>query len=155
MFGWLFRKWAVNKQMKEAEDFLSRMKSMNDDELGWPTALTFEAAKMVMEDRSVDVFDPYVAVHMDPEVTFYLSNMVGQLQKMGRQAVCPGVMVWVHTLRSASNHKVRNLVRKIWSELKRGEPYAEDARHELMSAFQMWPNLDRLGEVPKGMEARS
>lgn len=152
MIGKLFNSWAMKVQVREASDFASRLKSMNSDELGMPLALTLEAAQMALEDRNIDVFDPFSAISIDPAASLFFSQMVIKLQKDGRNELAPGAMVWAHTLRATMNHKSRNIVREIWSELNRGEPYVEDARDYLLSAYSIWPSLDRAGETPVGME---
>ena len=154
MLGKLFERWATNRQVKEAEDFLERLRAMNSDELGLPLAVTLDAATMALDERGIDVFDPFAAIAVDPSASLYFSQMVGQLQKMGRHVLAPGPMVWTHTLRATMNHRVRELVREIWAELLRGVPHAEDARHQLLDLFGMWPDLDRLGDVPIGMERK-
>jgi len=153
VIGWLFNKWANNRQIKEAKDFLDRVKSMNSDELSIPLLVVLETANMAFEEKGIDVFDPFPAMAKDPSVALYFSKMVIELQKIGRQPLAPGPMVWTHTMRATYNHNVRNLVRDIWTELHRGEPFVEDARDELFSVYDMWPSLDRLGETPIGLES--
>ena len=153
MLGKLFNKWAMKRQVKEATDFLGRLKSMNSDELGIPLVVTLEAAEMIREEKGLDVFDPFATMATDPSASFYYSTLAIKLQKMEREILAPGAMVWAHTLRATVNHEIRNLVRQIWVELNRGSPFVENARHDLMSLYQIWPNLDRVGETPVGMEA--
>ena len=152
MLGRLFNSWATNRQVREAQDFLDRLKSMNSDELGIPIVATLAAADLALEERGIDVFDPFSAIAHDPSASLFFSTLVGKLQEDGRQVLAAGAMVWAHTLRATVNHKSRNIVRGIWAELNRGTPYVEDARHDLLSMFGIWPDLERAGHVPIGME---
>ena len=152
MIGLFRKRQAFKRQVREVDDFLSRIKSMNGDELGLPICVTLEAAKMAEEELGVNVYAPFPAMAARPDAALFMSKMVEELQRLDRLILAPGPMVWAHTLRATINHEVRNPARKIWSELARGVPYAERARDDLLTMYGMYPDLDRLGEVPDGFE---
>lgn len=154
MFGRLFERWALAKQVKEGHEFLSRMKSMNSDELAIPLVLTLEAAQMYSEEKGIDVFDPFTAIAKDPSASLYFSSLVNELQRKGRQVLASGAMVWAHTLRATVNHELRDVVREVWVELNRGLPHIEAARMELLEHFGLWPDLEKAGLTPVGMEPK-
>ena len=122
--------WGIDRsQMRDLEDFLSRLKGMDSDELGLPGAHAYLWADHLLEQFGWDVFYPQVVIADDKMAILKLGNLTRSAQRQGGDArLAPaGGLVWMHTLRAAENQKLRMGAREIWYHLRRGFPYTQDA----------------------------
>ena len=123
----MFKKFFKNKidkiQAKELEDFVSRMRGLDGDELGGAVFSAYFFADTLQNTMGWDLFYPHIVVQQDIMAIMKVGKIVRSMQKDGQMASAAGGIVWSHTLRAAQAQKLRLPAREIWFHLRRGFPH--------------------------------
>jgi len=122
-----FLKKIENVEIRELEDFVSRMRYLDSDTLGYASAMVAVWADELSIQNHWNLYYPHTVIEQDLAATMKLVNMVKQVQKTGDNNRATGGLVWVHTLRACSNLKLMGGVREMWSHIERGFPHTEVA----------------------------
>lgn len=150
MFKGMIDSWTTKKQLAEIEDLLSRVRTVDSDELGMPVVNVYNTAHVLQKGQGWDLFEPALVLAQDPFCISKLSNMARTLQRENPSSAV-GLIVWTHSLRGIENFKVRDKARELWKHLRRGFPFAEEAMFQIARVTGSLANIDRLGEVPRGL----
>ncbi|MBZ9859729.1 hypothetical protein [Mesorhizobium sp. CA12] len=135
--GWLsgkVQKWATNTQARELQEFVSRLRAIDSEELGMILATATHHRHHAAERFKWDLMEPGLAEMANPTLTLQIGQIIKTLQKDGRPELAAGYFVWLHTVRAANNPDLRQLGRDMWRELERGMP-------EVQSAAWGWAGL--------------
>jgi hypothetical protein len=151
MFGKLINSWASKVQRKEAEAFLSILRTMDADELAHVLAITLEWAETLHDEKEWDMFYPAVVVFTDQMSVVQLSQLANKLRREGKPQLAAGVMVWVHSLRAFANPEIRPFAREIWMHLQRGAFYVDQVSVNVTELLGRECRTHRAGEIPDGL----
>jgi hypothetical protein len=133
----------------EIEEFLFRMKGMRDNELGLPAVqVAVRSAKMAAV--GIHLHDPRTTSITHPNLLPELVNEVIELQKSGQQALAPGLMVWILTLKAEIAPELRSKAREVWRQVARGFPYARAYVQQILISEHL--DIEGFLRVPKGFE---
>jgi len=131
---WLLGKiWtqALGAGAKEIEKFIAGLEALKDEEIGDMVAIAtvirvnFETHGVIVEGVFTD--DPLPSVEVLGGYQLEINRISRQFRKMGLAADSAAAMVWSYTLRCLNVHELRPLGNRMWSELRRGFPYVEEA----------------------------
>lgn len=152
---------ASGKQEKELRQFITRVKGLDDDEVGAIVAYATAARGMwdhilsQEKGRSLSLRDPFEVVREVGDINFRLHRIIKTLQQNGKYVESSGIMIWLHTVRAAENPDIRFLCKEMWGELMRGFPHVMDYYSELSSICDFPVYLEGYNEFPIGMEPRN
>ncbi|MGJ3230264.1 MAG: hypothetical protein ACFE0P_00530 [Oceanicaulis sp.] len=151
MLGRWIDKWARGRHRREIENWVDALRGSDDEELG---ALVAQAAdyRHHFLEQGVDVLRPAYEIERDPLLIMKLSRQVEQLQRMGKQAAAPGLMIWVHSFRAMQTPEIRFLGREMWRHLARGHPFTERAAYDLADMTGIELRIDDFDQFPVGLE---
>lgn len=147
----IFDSWANKQKIKEATNFLVRLESLSDQEVGAYVALCIDQAHLIWVEKQIDLYQPKDCNKSDPYLLMSLSRAASECQANGNFGAASRLMLWVHTLRSAESPELYFLGRHIWAQLSRGFPYAEAAAFDYFQETGKFLYLTRLGEFPDGL----
>ena len=103
----------IKMQIKEANNFLHSIKVMDGDELGLLVAHIADIKNQFFKN-GINLADPLTLHLSHPNLVVDMVNQVKALQKTNNQALAPGFMVWIFSLRAANDFELRKLAREIW-----------------------------------------
>lgn len=149
MFIRLLSKWAIKRQLSEANHFLEMLRVAEDSGLGLvvATAADYRIAHAVIGkdlSRPMEIASQYPTFVTDTLFEAKRRNAVG-LPEMAS-----GLMVWVHTLRSKNDAHIREQAQEIWSNLARGFPYVEEVVDDYFDATGRQLRIDGFEQFPEG-----
>ena len=147
----IFDSWANKQKIKEATDFLVRLETLSDQEMGAYVALCIDQAHLIWADRQIDLYKLKDCTKLDPYLLMSLSKGALECQKNGNFGAASRLMLWVHTLRSAESPELYFLGRHIWAQMSRGFPHAESAAFDFFQETGKPLILTRLGDFPEGL----
>jgi hypothetical protein len=150
--GWLSRsvnKWASDKQFEELASFIANLRAMDGPEIGYVLAIATHI-RHGMEGDGHNVMDPIVYTSQNPSFALYLSRMIIEAQKQGRNPEAAALMIWLHTMRAGIRIELRSLARELWSQLERGFPYVEQALVAGLPIAATHPNVTGASQFPAG-----
>ena len=122
---------ALGAGAKEVEKFIAGLEAMGDEEIGAMVAIAtvirvnFETHGVIAEGVFTD--DPLPSVEVLGGYQLEINRLSRQFRKMGLAADSAAAMVWSYTLRCLNVRELRPLGNRMWSELRRGFPYVEEA----------------------------
>ena len=132
MFSWLKRKAEISfakSQKVDVDRFTLGLRGADSDQIALVVAIATHW-RNVLKDDGVDLLDPMSAEQIDPMIALKLNKMIRQVQKEN-PTFATGLMVWLHTIRTANTPELRLEGRAMWSELQRGFPFAQEAGEDL------------------------
>lgn len=152
---------ASGRQEKELHQFITRVKGLDDIEVG--SLMAYATAFRNMLDiglehdlgRKISILDPFTLAAACPDLIFRLHRMIKIFQKQGKYVESSGAMIWLHTLRAAENPDLRLACREMWEELQRGFPYVTGFQQELDRTCDFPVFLVKYDQFPEGMEPRN
>ena len=160
---WLFgkiRTQALGAGAKEIEKFIAGLEAMGDEEIGAMVAIAtvirvnFETHGVIAEGVFTD--DHLPSAEVLGRYQLEINRLSRQFRKMGLAADSAAAMVWSYTLRCLNVLELRPLGNRMWSELRRGFPYVEEALKK-GEAEKREPFPDRVwaewGLTPTGFES--
>jgi|APLak6261699311_1056244.scaffolds.fasta_scaffold00349_7 hypothetical protein len=115
----LFMKWALRSQLKEINEFIENLKSMDSDEIGLLVAVSAHIKNSYAQDGHY-INDPIIYTAQNPLAAVEFGKLIRFMQKQKRPEYAAGVMVWLHTMRAGINLNLRSRARVMWGELERG-----------------------------------
>jgi len=150
VFKNLFDRWALKKQKKELTAFTSNLQAVDGPELGLVVAIATHLRHQLEIDGH-NILDPINYFSIRPEFPYFLSTTIIQFQKERRTQEAAGLMIWLHTFRSAARLELRALGRNMWKELERGFPYVEEgaAGYRVMMGIDL--NVEGAESFPLGL----
>ncbi len=145
----------VSERMKkEIKDYIVLLKSADDEEVGLALVLTSNYAQKYLKDTGIDLYEPAVAVQLNPYITFEFSTKIEKYQSEGDNISAAPLLAWGHTLRAITNHQVRDLGREMWGELQRGLPYIDEKIEAVEIVFGEVADISRAKDIPVGLTPR-
>ena len=154
------RTQALGAGAKELEKFIAGLEALKDEEIGAMVAIAtvirinFETNDVIAEGVFTDA--PLPSVEVLGGYQLKINRLSRQFGKMGLAADSAAAMVWSYTLRCLNVPELRHQGSRMWSELRRGFPYVEEAlkkgEAERREAFpdRVWAEW---GLTPTGFEA--
>lgn len=116
---------ALSEKLQEYElqDFMTYLKSLDNETLGLTVVLATLARQQIKEEMGLDVINPEQSIKSSPKIIYTLSSYTEKLQKEGNLAMAGAYMVWVHTLRASVNPQLRDEMKAAWLLLREGFPF--------------------------------
>ena len=157
MFNWLKRKAqlaVINSAEQDIDRFLASLRGASVEELSLIVALATHW-RNVFEGDGVELLDPVAAEKKNPSVGMLLNRYIREVQK-SNPTHAVGLMVWLHTIRTANIPELRYKGRLMWQELSKGFNGAYEAGEMLMKmtpGFRLQLSLPE--QVPVGLEPSS
>ena len=155
MLDWLRRKVVVaatQTQKREMTAWIDNLSQMNSDEVAALLGMATHQRKWIEAEQGVNLLDPIVAYTAQPNLLMFLHGVIQSCQKSNRQMEAAGVMVWLFTLRAGANLELRGLGRRLWRELARGVPGAEQAATGYFVLTHVLLDIDGFEQMPIGLE---
>ena len=145
---------ATERMKKEIKDYITLLKSSDDEEVGLALVLTTDFAQNYKSETGIDLYNPSLALSLNDNITLEFSSTIEKLQAEGNNAEAAPMLAWGHTLRAISNHQIRELGREMWWELQRGLPHIKEKRTSLEIIFGKYVDISRAVEIPTGLTPR-
>ena len=128
------REQALHSGTREVERFVNGLEAMGDKDLGNLVAVA-TAIRINLETHAVipeGVFDQGALPSAEALGVYqmHMSKLIHQFNKMGNVGDAAAVTVWSYSLRCLNVSELLPLGRRMWTELKRGFPYVEQALKE-------------------------
>lgn len=142
-------KWASDKQHEELTSFIANLRAMDGAEIGYVLAVATHIRRG-MEGDGHNVMDPIVYTSQNPTFVLFLSRMIIEAQKQGRNPEAAALMIWLHTMRAGIRIELRSLGRELWSQLERGFPFVEQAAAAGLPIAATRPNVTGASQFPVG-----
>jgi hypothetical protein len=116
------------------EEFLVRLRGLGADERGIVAAQTAHYLRH-FQSSYIDLLYPSLALRYWPNIESQISAAIVEMQKNGREALVPGLMVWTHTLRAQSRIELLLQAKEMWRIVESGFDRAviEAATFELLT----------------------
>lgn len=152
--GWLankFSSWAVKTQKAELEAFINNLKGLDSHEISSIVALATDGRHKLEEMYGWDFLDPVLLEASDPYVTMKINQLIRQMQKQGDTVDAAALMVWLHTLRSATTLELRMLGRELWRQLERGFATCVDTAADMSEVIGTPLNTEGYNQFPAGL----
>jgi hypothetical protein len=148
--GWILNQFA-KRQAKEAKEFANQLKSMDADEIGLVVAVAAHMRNQFKELYGVDLLFPAFAIEQDASLPIKFNSLIKDYQKQNKFSDAAAAMVWLHTLRSFNDSKVRNSVREVWRQLQRGFPHGEVKADFVSEHFGIDMDIEGFDLFPDGL----
>ncbi len=138
MLKWLERK-VQNKAIAEArtdiERFVSSLKGLPNDAIGSLVAFAAVMKINLTQQGALPLgileSETYHRTGKAPKAAMHLRKLIAGFQKDGQQQIAAAMMVWLHSLRAIFIPEITYIGQEMWSELRRGFPYAEESLENL------------------------
>jgi hypothetical protein len=137
---------------KQLDDFLIRLKGLDDYELGFVAACTADACYH-WSKTGVDLLQPGIALMKFPGLEFVMSKAVITLQNSGQESRAPGAMVWAHTVRAEQRLELRFAAKEMWRHVRQGFPFADDAAYTYYMMTRYKSVVEPFLRVPAGFDS--
>lgn len=113
----LIQNWATSRRRKELDDFVLGLAGSDGSELGLLVAMATTIRNQFLVE-GINLMSPAVLMATDSMAAYKLSSLCTKLQRSNQQHQAAGVMVWLHTLRAASEPTLRLKGREMWGHLE-------------------------------------
>lgn len=156
MFGWLKRRAQMKfarMMIDDIERFNAGLRGISDEEMGAILAQTYHWMGVLENEYNCDLEHPDLFAATRPEAAITVNHMIRQIQKRN-QALAPGLMVWLHSLRASSVPEVREHGRAMWKELQRGEAHLRSGA-DSFGVFGMPLDISARGRWPTNLVTHS
>ena len=132
MFG--IGKWVHNKvvdsQMAEATRYLETLKGAGQGEIDMFASMVMLWRSFYLK-RGIDFENIIHLASTDPHFNLGLVKTIKELQKSGALSSAAGLMLWLHTARSALFPELRYTAKRMWEQLERCGPEGYELAKEL------------------------
>jgi hypothetical protein len=142
-------KWAVKTQANEMSDFVSKLESMDGEDIGFVLAMAAHYRNGLSSGQ--ELMNPIAFAAINPTAALQLNRAIRDLQKHGRQSEAAGVMIWLHTTRAASSLELRGLGRKMWRELERGFSHVGKGAAIFFNMTGIILDVENANRFPEGL----
>ena len=154
---WIFRRVGrrtSDRATYELKLFLAGIKQFDTNELALVAAQSADVCRG-LHAAGIDLLHPGVAVIQQPNLLLRLTKAIIELQERGDPSRVPGFAVWVYTLRSEQNIKLRYLAKDMWAYIERGFPDAKLAalEFETLTGHELVVE-DQFLQIPTGFKAK-
>jgi hypothetical protein len=158
MFTWIKKRVlekAEQSQRKEADDWNRRLSLLDGRDVAAILVMTQHWKNYLREEFIWELDFPHTVALHEPLAAFRLVKLIQTFQSKGETSVASGLFPWVFTLRAVTNVGLLDTAREVWSNLRRGDPYFDEARENLamldLSGLRLYGDL----RTPDGFEPRS
>lgn len=150
-------KTSLDQMEQEISMFTKKLSVMNDETISMVIVMATHQRYVLEQIRGFDLFEPLMTMILTQQTAaLFINKAIKQLQKNGELASATGMMVWLHSLRSGSNFKLRDKGLNMWGELQRGfiNTYIENAKEyiELKAGFDIC--IDGYHRFPNGLDPK-
>lgn len=140
MFGigkWIDKKFS-DSQMSEATRYLEVLKGAGQEEIDiFAASVMFWRAHFL--SKGLDFSGIIQLVAADPTINILIGRVIKSLQSEGALSSAAGLMLWLHTARSAMRPELRYTAKRMWEQLERckkgGYSLAEELCREQQLSF--------------------
>lgn len=141
---------SLKQQQKELRSYVTRLSNMDSDEIGGVLAIATHW-RHTLGGEGIDVMHPAATVLSDPAIGIRINRIIKSLQKARRFPDAAGMMIWIHTIRTAYQPDLRPLARAMWGELRRGMEHVEEGANQYLLMTQTMLDTDNFDEFPEGL----
>ena len=106
---------------------------------------------IVRQPYGLDFLYPADVLVADHMICWRLAREVQDLQAKKEFTSAAAIIIWLHSLRTMSDLKLRPLGRELWRELARGFPYVLDTSHEPAFLSVSLEDLEGYDCIPDGL----
>ena len=136
---------------RELEEYLNVVSKLDGAALGATLAMATDLRNMFLKKTGIDLADPVAAMENNPKIFYLLYDMVEELERENKMLEAALLTIWVHTLRSASDPRLRKYGRTLWRELSRGFSHVAEAAERIYVTQGQKLNIDGATEFPVGL----
>jgi hypothetical protein len=157
MLQWLKKKALesfTETQRREMTSWIDNLSQMNSSEVAMLLCMATHLRHQIEEEKGIDLLDPINTYAAQPTVVLYLNGRIRDLQKNNHRGDASGVMIWLFTLRAGADPGLRGLGRRLWRELARGIPLADEAETDFYGLTNIILNTRGREQIPLGLEAQ-
>lgn len=139
---------------KELQEYLDVVSKMDGAALGVTVAVAANLRNSFFKKTGIDLADPVAAMENNPKIYYELYYMVEELEREKKLLEAALLTIWVHTLRAASDPRLRKHGRKLWGELSRGFSHVAASAERISATQGQKLNIDGATEFPVGFTPR-
>ncbi len=155
MLQWLKKKALdsfTETKRREMTSWIDNLSQMNSSEVAMLLCMATHLRHQIEREKGVDLLDPINTSAAHPTFVMYLHGLLQGFQKNDRMGDAAGIMVWLFTLRAGADPALRGLGRRLWRELARGIPLADEAETDFYGLTNIILNTDGRERIPFGLE---
>ncbi|HDU8563571.1 TPA: hypothetical protein RG686_000837 [Morganella morganii] len=112
-------------QKKEVIQFISALKQQDAADIAPLIIVATSYRNALKKNADIDLLKPALCIIKDPDILLIFRPEIELKQRNEEYEIAAGLMVWLHTLRCASDPLLRKYGRELWQELQRGFKYVE------------------------------
>jgi len=157
MFQWLKKKSleaSTEAQRREMTAWIDNLSQINSSEVAMLLCMATHLRHQIEREKGIDLLDPINTFATQPTLAMYLNGLIQGLQNSNHRADAAGAMVWLFTLRAGADPALRGLGRRLWRELARGIPLANEAETDFYGLTNIILDTRGRERVPIGLEAQ-
>lgn len=147
--------WSARVQIRDLERFNGMLAAMDGSEIGAALAVAADLRNRFLLIEQVDLHYPSVCLIENPKLAVYLNKMVREFKAANSGAYAGAAMIWLHTIRSMTDLRIRPSGRRMWAELARGIPHTEAAADMHRYLFGTHLNISEFDVIPDGLGERT
>lgn len=157
MLQWLKKKALdsfTETQRREMTAWIDNLSQMNSSEVAMLLCMATHLRHQIEQEKGIDLLDPINTYAAQPTVVMYINGLIRSFQKNNHRADAAGAMVWLFTLRAGADPALRGLGRRLWRELARGVPLADEAETDFYGLTNIILDTRGRDQIPLGLEAQ-
>jgi hypothetical protein len=152
MFGWLREKGRqafLSSHQAELENWLTKLRAMDAQELGMVAILTCHARVIWFASGNQNLLLPDLCIYEDKFVVFKIGRQIESAQRDSSHGAVTGLFPWLFTLRACVHVELRPKTLEMWDQIDRGSPHISDF-DDLRCQFQYKISEDEYKLRPSG-----
>ena len=155
MFSWIAqnaKRFSVNLQLRESEDWVRSLRNSDPDELGLLLAMTTHMRHRLEAEYQVGLLYPHIVALEKSELPIKIISLIKYLQRQNNPAAASGLFPWLFTLRACLNLELRPVAREMWLLLSRGERFVSQAASDIQFMSGFCPDIREFYLYPEGFQ---
>jgi hypothetical protein len=149
------QRWSAEKRGRDLDDFIEMIRGMDYSEVALVLLLANDFRLRFSVAGGRDLHSPAEVLASDPLACLHANHAITKFQKQRAFHDAAGVMVWLHTLRSIEEPRLRARGRILWTELAKSFDRLDQAASAYLK--DTGRELYRSGAeiIPEGLEPKS
>ncbi len=157
---WLQKKfeiWVKRGHRRELEQWLAKLRLLDPHAIALIVIVATDLRHKIERKRGVDLLDPSATYARDPDIIFFLHDLIKSFHSHSTVENIAGAMVWLHTIRCGASPELQPLGRELWAELQRGfpHPHIDDAAESLQALSDQEILMEGATRIPNNLSTSS
>lgn len=151
MFGIkkLMHQWVIKRMSRELQAFIDSLKCMSPNDVSLIVMGATVVRNSFIKKSRIDFGNPVALLEKKPYIALNLGNLIKDCQRKNQFFHSAAYLVWMHTLRVASQPELYPLGVECWNELSRGIEYINSNPDLIAKCTSEYANPGGYDVIPK------